>query len=416
MAAPEMTLENLEIIHPRTYVENGYPHEAFRILRNEAPVYWYTNTEAQPFWAITKHADIMHIGKNPQIFANAPELIVPFEPRKDGDFNPPPTLIQMDNPDHSEFRKIISRRFTPRALKKIMHDIDRIASKIIDSLLEEGDEGECDFVEKVSAPLPIAVIAWLLGVPEEDWTLLFDWTNRTIGAGDPEYQKEGEDSNATAQAAMAELFTYFAALVEERRKNPTDDLITLFTQAEVYGRKLDPMEVITYCFIIVVAGNETTRNGTTGGMLAFIEHQDQMRKLQQDPSLLKSSVEEIVRWTSPIIQFARTAMEDTEVRGVPIKKGELVGLFYPSANRDEEVFDRPYEFDITRRPNRHLGFGTGEHFCVGAHVARLEMEMAYRTLIPRIAEIELAGPPERLYSNLVGGVKHLPIRYKLHPA
>ncbi|NRA10305.1 MAG: cytochrome P450, partial [Myxococcales bacterium] len=294
--------------------------------------------------------------------------------------------------------------------------IDRIAKKIVDDLLESGDEVSVDFVDKVAAPLPIAVIAWLLGVPESDWGLLFDWTNRTIGAGDPEYQKEGQTAAETGNAAMIELFSYFTQLVEEKRKNPADDLITLFTNAEVDGKKLEPIDVLAWCFIIVVAGNETTRNGTSGGMLALIEHQDQLRKVQQDPNLLKPAVEEILRWTSPIIHFARTATADTEIRGQKIHKGELVGLFYGSANRDEEIFDRPFSFDVTRKPNRHLAFGIGEHFCAGAHVARLEMEMAYKYLLPRIEEIELAGEPERLYSALVGGVKHLPIHYRLRPA
>jgi cytochrome P450 len=174
--------------------------------------------------------------------------------------------------------------------------------------------------------------------------------------------------------------------------------------------------VLSWCFIIVVAGNETTRNGTSGGMLALIEHPDQLRLVQNDPTLLKPAIEEILRWTSPIIHFARTATSDTEVRGQKILEGQRVGMFYGSANRDEEIFDRPFEFDVTRKRNRHIAFGVGEHFCAGAHVARLEMEVAYKHLLPRIEEIELAGPPERLYSALVGGVKHLPIRYRLKPA
>jgi cytochrome P450 len=322
----------------------------------------------------------------------------------------------MDPPMHHKYRQIINKRFTPRALRQIHPDIERIAKKVVDELLDSGDEGSVDFVDKVAAPLPIAVIAWLLGVPESDWELLFDWTNRTIGAGDPEYQKEGETSAQTGQAAMIELFQYFTKLVEEKRKNPADDLITLFANAEVDGKKLEPMDVLSYCFIIVVAGNETTRNATSGGMLALIENQDQMRLVQQDPSLLKPAIEEMLRWTSPIIHFARTATADTEIRGQKIRDGERLALFYGSANRDEEVFERPFDFDVTRKPNRHLAFGVGEHFCAGAHVARLEMEMAFKYLLPRIEEIELTGPPERLHSALVGGVKHLPIRYKLRPA
>jgi hypothetical protein len=214
-------------------------------------------------------------------------------------------------------------------------------------------------------------------------------------------------------AAMTELFMYFARLVEEKKKNPADDLISLFAHAQVDGQPLPPMDVLAYCLIIVVAGNETTRNATTGGMLAFIEHQQELRKLQARPNLLPSAIEEVVRFTSPIIHFCRTATEDYELRGKRIRAGDKVGLFYPSANRDEEIFERPNEFLIDRDPNPHLGFGIGEHFCLGSHLARLELMVAYKHLLPRIEEIELAGPIERLHSALVGGVKHLPIRYQV---
>jgi cytochrome P450 len=212
---------------------------------------------------------------------------------------------------------------------------------------------------------------------------------------------------------MIEIFTYFTKLVEEKKKNPADDLITVFTEARVDGEPLPFMDVLALCLIIVIAGNETTRNGTSGGMLAFIQHQDELRKLQRDVSLLPKAVEEVVRWTSPIIHFARTATADYELRGKRIRKGDALALFYPSANRDEAVFEDPFTFRIDRHPNRHLGFGVGEHFCLGAHVARLELQVAYKHLLPRIEEIELAGPVERLHSSLVGGVKHLPIRYRL---
>ncbi len=415
-AAAESSVQP-DLVHPKTYVDFGYPHAAWTKIRQSNPVEWVERSAGDSYWAITKHADITHIGKNPELFISSPTLFIPFEDEDPNvqRFEAPPTLIALDPPKHHKYRQLISKRFTPRALKAFHGDIDRIAKKIVDKLLEEGDEGEVDFVDRVAAPLPIAVIAWLLGVPESDWDLLFEWTNRTIGAGDPEYQKEGEDASQTANAAMIELFTYFTKLIEEKRKNPADDLVTLFANAEVDGKKLEPMDVLSWCFIIVVAGNETTRNGTSGGMLAMIEHQDQLRLLQKDPSLMNPAVEEILRWTSPIIHFARTATADTEVRGQKISEGERVALFYGSANRDEEVFDRPFEFDITRHPNRHLAFGIGEHFCAGAHVARLEMQVAYKYLFPRIEEIELAGPVERLHSALVGGVKHLPIRYKLRP-
>ena len=271
-------------------------------------------------------------------------------------------------------------------------------------------------MEKVSAPLPIAVIAWLLGVPESDWRLIFDWTNRMIGVDDPEYNPPSGDKNAEGQRATVELFTYFAKLVEERKRDPKDDLITLFAHAEIDGKPLDPIDVLAWCQIIVVAGNETTRNATSGGILSFAQNMGELRKLQANPALLDSAIEEVVRWNSPIIHFARTVAADTELHGRKLAKGDLLALFYPSANRDEDVFEDPDVFRIDRRPNRHIGFGVGEHFCAGAHLARLELEVAYRHLLPRIEELEIAGPVDRLQSNLVGGIKRLPIHYKLKPA
>jgi cytochrome P450 len=344
---------------------------------------------------------------------NGARLVIGHEPEARQQQVFPPTLIEMDPPKHGVYRQLVSKRFTPRYLERLHDDVEQIAGEIVDALVDKSDSGECDFVREVAAPLPIAVIAWLLGVPRSDWNLLFDWTNRTIGAGDPEYRQEGKTAQETARAAMTELFLYFSKLVEERKRKPADDLITLFTQARVDGEPLPPMDVLAWCLIIVVAGNETTRNATTGGMLAFVENPGELRKLQRAPGLLPSAVEEVVRWVTPIIHFARTATDDYELRGKTIRKGDALALFYPSANRDEEIFEDPFEFRIDRSPNRHLGFGMGEHVCLGAHLARLELLVAYKHLLPRIESVELAGPVERLHSSLVGGVKRLPIRYKL---
>jgi cholest-4-en-3-one 26-monooxygenase len=414
MASRAPVFDQVNIIHPEDYAAHGYPHGVWTWLRKQDPVHWWDRTEGIPFWAITKHADIVTISQQPQRFPSGPRLTISHQPEQPSEF--PPTLIQLDPPKHGAYRQLVSKRFTPRGLRRVHADIERIGKEIVDSLMERGESGECDFVREVSAPLPIAVIAWLLGVPREDWNLLFDWTNRTVGAGDPEFRQEGKTPAETAREAMTELFAYFTELVEERRKRPADDLVTLFTQAEVDGKPLPPLDVLAWCLIIVVAGNETTRNATSGGMLAFIEHQTELRKLQRDPSLLPAAVEEVVRWVSPIIHFARTASEDYELRDKRIGAGDALALFYPSANRDEEVFEEPFAFRIDRSPNRHLAFGIGEHFCLGAHVARLELQVAYQHLLPRIEEVELAGSVERLQSSLVGGVKRLPIRYKLRPA
>ena len=409
---------DFNIVHPVDYANHGYPHHVWTWMRQNEPVYWYDQTDGRPFWCITKHADIVELSKQPDKFLNAPRLTISPEPEPDEPSEFPPTLIQMDPPEHQIYRQMVTKRFTPRALERIHGDIERIGKEIVDVLGSEiadqlAEEGECDFVEKVSAPLPIAVIAWLLGVPRQDWNLLFDWTNQIIGAADPSFQHEDKTPQETARAGIIDLFTYFTKLVEEKRQNPADDLVTLFTQLEIDGEKLPAMDVLAWCLIIVIAGNETTRNGTSGGMLAFVEHQDQLRALQADPDLLAPAVEEVVRWSTPIIHFARTAACDYTLRDKTIKEGDAIALFYPSANRDEEIFEDPFSFRIDRQPNRHLGFGIGEHFCLGSHVARLEMAVAYKHLLPRVEEVELAGPVERLHSSLVGGVKKLPLRFKI---
>ena len=408
-------LDQFDIINPASFAAHGYPHEEWTRLRRESPIHFYDNGPL-PFYAITKHAHITEIGKQPDLFLNAPLLMISDryneETTESMGFERPRTLIEQDNPRHRASRKLISGRFTPGALRKIHADIERIAKKIVDEMTEV-EAGEIDFVEKVSAPLPIAVIAWLLGVPESDWNLIFDWTNRVIGSEDPEYNQGNENDGA---AAMVEMFTYFTQVVEERKKNPKDDLISVFNNAkDENGEPLPLMDVLAWCQIIMVAGNETTRNATSGGMLALIQNPDQLARVQADPTLLRSTIEECVRWSSPVIHFARTLSKDTDFHGTKFRQGDRVALYYPSANRDEDVFENPFSFDVGRSPNPHLGFGVGEHFCAGAHIARIEIEMAFKFLLPRIEEIELTGEPARLHSNLIGGIKHLPIRYKLRP-
>ncbi len=411
--ATPLTGAPLDITSPDTYALHGYPHEVWTELRRDAPVRWFENGDAPSFWAVTKHADIVGISRDPQRFISEPMLVLPSEA------NPPDempadlkTIITMDPPVHGVYRQLTSRRFTPRALRTMHDDIERIAVEILDSLATD-EEAECDFVTTVAAPLPIAVIAWILGLPRDSWDRLFDWTNRIAGSTDPEYQREGEDAAETGRKARLEVFEYFSALVEERRAHPRDDLVTALAGAEVDGQLLGPVELLSYYMILVSAGNETTRNATTGGLLAFLEHGDQWDRLVREPALLPSAIEEILRWTSPVIHFIRTATEDVRVGDQTVRAGERVAMFYPSANRDEEVFDDPFAFRIDRRPNRHLAFGVGEHFCLGAHVARLELTVIFRHLMRRLESMELAGEVERLRSNIIGGIKHLPLRYRM---
>jgi len=249
-------------------------------------------------------------------------------------------------------------------------------------------------------------------VPREDWRLMFQWTNAIVGADDPEY-RQGETSEQSATDARLTLFEYFWKLVEARRREPREDIISVLAHARVNGEPLPPRELLSYCFLLVVAGNETTRNAMSGGLLAFIENPGELAKLRRQPDLITSAAEEIARFTTPVIQFCRTAMVDFELRGQKIRAGESMCLFYPSANRDEDVFDAPFEFRIDRNPNRHLAFGIGEHFCLGANLARLELRILFRQLAERLEEAEVTGRVERLRSSFLGGVKHVPIRYRL---
>ena len=409
-------LDDLDIVSNEGYARNGYPHAAWTRLRREAPLHWFTRRVKDPFWAVTKHADVVWISKQPELFRNGPRLAVFPE------FSPPDEserevrhLLNMDPPDHAHHRRLVSHRFTPRGLERMRRDIGQITRDLLDAMAGDGSERSGDFVAQLSAPLPLNVLAELLGVPREMWSTMFRWTNEIAGASDPEYQREG-GTVATATRARLQLFETFARMAEARRREPTDDIVSVLANARLGGEPLPTRELLSFYFLLVVAGNETTRNAMTGGLLALIEHPAEWEKLRRDPALVDSAVEEIVRWTTPVIQFCRTPVRDVEIRGTRIRAGESLCLFYPSANRDEDVFDAPFEFRVDRSPNRHVAFGIGEHFCLGANLARLELRVVLRHLVARLESVELAGPVERLHSSFLGGIKRMPIRYRMRPA
>jgi cholest-4-en-3-one 26-monooxygenase len=414
MTPSPLTLDTIDIIGNDTYAQHGYPHQAWALLRREAPVFWYDRPGCRPFWAITKHEDIIRVSRAPEIFRNAPRLGV--FPDLEGEQPPaqPPArhLLNMDPPDHNRFRRLVSARFTPRAIEHLRPSVEEICANILDAFCNDGQETTADFVAGVSAKLPLAVLADLLGAPREDWELLFHWTNEIIGSTDPEYQ-QGKSAEETAEQARLALFSYFNDLAEKRRAQPTDDIVSVLANARIGGEPVPQFELLSYYFLLVVAGNETTRNATSGGLLAFIEHPEEWEKLKRNPALINGAVEEIVRWTTPVIQFCRTPNRDVELRGCKIQAGENMTLFYPSANRDEEVFDDPFAFRIERNPNPHLAFGIGEHFCLGAHLARLELQVVFSQLAQRLDAVDLAGPVSRLRSSFVGGIKTVPIRYRM---
>jgi cytochrome P450 len=413
---PAASLDEIDIVSNETYAAHGYPHAAWALLRREAPVYWYERDVKVPFWAITKHEDIRWISRQPQRLLNAPRLAVfpQFAPPSE-DERIARHLLNMDSPDHGIYRKLAAPRFTPRAIRRLAPGIEKIAVDLLDGLTRDGQESEMDFVTDVTAPLSLSVLADLLGVPRRDWQLMFRWTNAIVGAQDPEYRL-AETPEQSASAARGALFERFWKMAEERREQPTDDIVSVLANATVDGAAVPPFELLSYYFLLVIAGNETTRNAMSGGLAALIENPGELEKLRRDPGLIDSAVEEIVRWTTPVIQFCRTSTEDFELRGQQIRAGQSLCLFYPSANRDEDVFDEPFRFRVDRHPNRHLAFGIGEHFCLGANLARLEIKILFRLLAERLEHVELAGPMERLASSFLGGVKHLPLRYRLRPA
>ncbi len=405
-----------DVIGPDTFARSGYPHAAWRRLREEAPVRYFDLPGGVGFWAIVKREDIVWISKQPDRFRNAPRLAI-FEEGApvEGERTLARHLLNMDPPEHGEYRQAASHWFTPRAIERRQLEVERITRDLLAEMAGDGGERTGDFVTDLAAPLTLHVLADMLGVPRADWRLMFRWTNQIAGASDSEYQTSGEPIHGVEEARHG-LFAYFTELADERRKAPRDDMVSVLANATVGGEPMPVFELLSFFLLLVVAGNETTRNAASGGLLALIEHPGELRKLRGAPGLVSCAVEEIVRWTSPVIQFCRTPIEDVELRGQQIRKGDSLCLLYPSANRDADAFAEPDRFRVDRRPNPHLGFGIGEHFCLGANLARLELRAIFAELASRLETIELAGPVERMRSSFLGGVKRMPIRYRLRPA
>jgi len=315
-------------------------------------------------------------------------------------------LVLVDPPRHAPMRWIANPNFTPRAVRARRADTDAIAVGILDEALQDS---ELDFVERIAAPFPLAVIAAVLGAPRSDIDDLFRWTNEIIGKDDPEFRRRGESPGETIKRARGELHGYLLGLIQARRDDPRDDLITLLIGSDLDSEPLSDEQLLAYAELLVEAGNETTRNAISGGLLALAENPGEWEKLRANPDLVPDAVEELLRWVSPISHFTRVATADVEVHGVTIPAGEQVALYFGSANRDEDVFDDPFAFRIDRRPNPHLAFGFGEHFCMGAHLARIEIEVVYRHLLDRIETFEVSGQMERLASITNGSIKRLPI-------
>ncbi|MEX2247840.1 MAG: cytochrome P450 [Dehalococcoidia bacterium] len=397
-------LTEADLYNPDIYAER-VPYDVFRQLRREAPVCWQREADGPGYWALTKYEDIVTVSQDSATFSS-------YAGGTNIDDMPPDALsmirtlmLNMDPPRHTIYRRLVATGFTPAMIRKLEPHVREITGRIIDNV---SPRGECDFVTEVAAELPLQVIAEMMGVPQEDRHKVFDWSNRLIGFDDPEFQHTEDDG----RQAATEMFLYAHQLAAARRALGEDDLISTLVRAEVEGAALSEADFDAFFILLAVAGNETTRNLISGAMQAFCEHPEQRQRLIDDPSLMPLAVEEMLRWVSPLIYFRRTATRDTELRGQRIRAGEKVVMYYPSANRDEDVFDRPDEFDAGREHNPQVAFGGGgHHFCLGASLARLEIRVMFEELFRRLPDVELAGPPRRLRSNFINGIKHLPVRF-----
>ncbi len=396
---------------PGFFVNND-PHPLWRELRREDPVHWTTGLLSHGFWSVTRYDDIIAVFSEPSLFTSTRTLVIPanreMEVLTPEMMGAGQMMIMTDPPLHGAMRRAFNRLFLPRPVGKYANPGEQLVSEILNEVLERG---ECDFVVDVAARLPMAFICEIMGIPRRDWPDMFKWGNMSIGFADPEYQIESGSLLETRQQGVMNLGMYCVRLALERRGGDGEDLLSVLGNAEINGRKLTEGELIHNGFLYIAGGLETTRNAISGGLLALIQHPNELKHLMTNPSLLTSAVEEILRWSSPITHIARVATRDTELSGRPIAKGDRLALWIPSANRDEEIFDEPYQFDVKRNPNEHIAFGKGEHFCAGAHLARLELRLMMQDLLNRVEQIELAGKVERLQSNLIAGIKHMPIRF-----
>jgi cytochrome P450 len=410
MVNPVIESPGAMLADPMAYTDEARLHAGLAQLRATAPVSWVEVENYAPFWAITKHADIMEIERANDIFTNSPR---PVLVTREGDEQQAAigvrTLIHTDDPLHRDLRAIGANWFRPKAMRALKDRAEELARQFVDQMVAVGPE--CDFVQEVAVNYPLYMIMSLLGVPEKDFDSMLRWTQELFGSDDSEYQR-GE-TKEEQMVSLLEMFQYFTELTASRRANPTEDLASTIANATINGEPLSDIDTVSYYLIVAAAGHDTTSAAISGGMLALLEHPDQLARLQNDMSLMPLAVEEMIRWSTPVKEFMRTAQQDYEIRGQKISKGESVLLSYVSANRDEEVFDDPFTFDIGRDPNKHIAFGHGVHFCLGAALARLEVGSFFSELLSRLRSVEPAGPAEHMATTFVGGLKHLPIRYEL---
>jgi cytochrome P450 len=400
-------------VDPTAYAQEERFHAACRILRREHPVVQVESERYRPFWAVTRHADVLDIERDNEHFRNAPRpLLVPAAVEAATEASGGPmlrTLIHMDDPDHKAFRGITSSWFLPGRIRGLEDRIRELAVRYIDHMADLG--GSCDFVREVAVGFPLHVILSILGLPEEDYSRILQLTTEAFGSDDDELSRSRDPQEQ--MAVMLDFFQYFVALTADRRANPTDDLASVIANATIDGELLNDFDAASYYVIIATAGHDTTSSSIAGGLEALLGHPDQLSRLRDDPSLGANAVEEMIRWVTPVKEFMRTATDNRTVGDVTIPAGDAVYLAYLSANRDEDVFEDPFRFDVGRPDNKQVAFGYGVHFCLGAHLARLELRVFFEELLKRVDDLQLAGEPSRSATVFVGGLKHLPVSYRM---
>ncbi len=390
---------------------------AFALLRRERPICFQQEFDPPPefplprgpgYWAVTRHADLLEVSRRADLYCSGKGSQIPDLPAELNEFFG--SMISMDDPRHARLRRIVSRGFTPRALKRLEGEVLRRAAAVVDAII---DKGECDFVTEVAAPLPLGIICDMMGIPESQTQFVFEQTNIILGLGDPEYVTPGDNPLVAALSAGSALGQLMNEVAAERRKQPGDDLTSQLLNAELDGEALNEQELASFFVLLVAAGNETTRNAISHGMKALTDHPDERRKWAADfERVAPTAVAEIVRWATPVIHFRRTATQDVQLGGQKIREGEKLVLWYNSANRDEAVFEQPYRFDVTRTPNDHVGFGgPGAHYCLGAALAQREITVVFRELLRRLPDLEISGEPEYLRSDFIHGIKRMPCTF-----
>ena len=408
MAQPQLP-EGFDVNDPDMYAR-GLPREEWAEIRRTSPVWWQSQPRHRDgfdddgHWVLTRHADVKEVSRRDAIFSTYENTaIIRFKQdmTRDAIEMQRVILLNMDAPQHTRMRAIISRGFTPRAVASLRDALNERAQKIVQSALANG---EGDFVRDVACELPLQAIAELLGVPQEDRGKIFEWSNRMVSYDDPDFDP------ADGETASFEMLSYFMNVAEERKAVPANDIVTKLVTADIDGNELTSDEFGFFTILLSVAGNETTRNAISHGMIAFMENPDQWELYKRERP--ETAADEIVRWSTPVVAFQRTAKEDVLIGGQPIKAGDRVGLYYAAANFDEDVFDDPYTFNIMRDPNPHLGFGgTGAHYCIGANLARLEMNLIFNAIADHLPDISALGDPKRLRSGWLNGIKELPVKY-----